>query len=459
MKSTFILLATVVFFSMSFVFAQVSVSSAEEAVQIALRNSDEYRYVKQATLENMQAAHLSFREFLPAIGVGFSESDTIHKNALDSRSKSIHFSVGQKLYDGGKTRLLYELGRINSYYAYQEYEQKERNFASEVLTHYYAYIKQRERTLIQKELVENARTQLRISQTESTLGLSLQTDYLEYAISFLQIEYEYAQSERDLEKHLRKLKTILGLEQEVVLTVNGLIEHTFEHIQLGQYEQKLWYLIRAKNIELKKQDTAINAAVKQHNVAHSYVPTVVLEGGVSFTGATYPLTMPSYELKLVLHFDNNKLFPLSVSNGYGFTNDGLHSLENAVQMQVLPSSTFFVEKRINELSILQSRLQRANTETALQEALRDTLYSYEDCVFNIQLTKESIELAQLRLEFRKIELESGEIKAIDFLNDLLEIAQQKTTLIDLLVTAVLLERSLEVSAHIPFGELRYVCSE
>ncbi|MDR0449691.1 MAG: TolC family protein [Treponema sp.] len=429
--------------------------SAEEAADFAAGNSRLWALREEEALENMKAAKLDLREFLPSFSFSFNESDSTAVMTGDSRSKSIQASVSQKLFDGGKNKLAYETNRLNSLYAYQEYQGEFREFRSAVISQYYGCLIQAETVRIREELAGLAAEQLEIIRWETALGLSLETDYLEYLASCIAVEYERDQSLLDLKTRERRLKDAVGLDREAELEIREDASGEFEYFYYEPHLEPLWRLVRTGSVELKKQSLAVQYGQKQ--LAHSrrwYIPSIGVQGSVSFAGTGYPLTEPRYSLKLTFDFPNLNLVPVSVNPGYGFERDRLYQVSNGVSASILPNPSYPAARRLEDMALLRNRLEQKETEKALREQLYDLVIAHDSSLRSADTSRRMIAVLEKRMEFSRLLAEQGQKKRIDFLNELIELSRVKISLKEQQIQAAALERSLEILANFPFGGLR-----
>jgi outer membrane protein TolC len=434
--------------------------SAEEAAEFAASNSRVWVLRKQELLLGMKAAKWDLREFLPSFSFSFNESDSTSVMAGDSRSKSIQAAINQKLFDGGKNRLTRETNRLNSLYAYQQYEGEFREFRSGVISLYYSCVTRAETARIRKELADTAAEQLEIIRWETMLGLGLETDYLEYLASFLSLEHERDQSLRDLETGERRLKDSIGLDREAELEIREDAGGDFAYFYYEPYLELLWHLVKTGSVELKKQSLAAQYTQKQ--IAHSrrwYIPSVGIQGSISFAGVSYPLTEPRYSLKFTFDFSNLNLMPLSFNPGYGFERDRLYQVSNSVSASIPPNPAYPAARKLEDIAVLRNSLEQIDAEKELGERLYDTVMAHDSSIRSADTSRRIIDVLEKRLEFSRLLLEQGQKKRIDFLNELIELSQAKISLREQQIQAVAAERSLEIITGFPFGGLRYACLE
>jgi outer membrane protein TolC len=432
--------------------------SPADAVDFAAQNSQTHFLQKQGVLQNMKAAKLGFQDFLPSFSFSFSEGDTTSLLAPDSRTKTIRVSINQELFDGGKKKLAYDVGRLSSLYAYREYESQFREFSSGVISRYYQYLEQAALTGIREDLVRAASEQLAIIRRETDLGLSLETDYLEYLIACINIENERDQGVRDLKKAERILKAAIGLNAEADLSVQDDFYHDVDDFYFEGFVDFLWNLVKNASIEIKKQNLAAEYTQKQIKYSRRwYLPAIGAEGSVSFSGDSYPLTEPKYSFKLTFDFSDLSLFPVKVSSGGGFDRDRFYNINNGVSVTAKPNPAYGVQKKQADIALLQNNAERLQTEKDLWESLYELVISHDNCLRSADAAERTIGVLEKRLEFSKLELDKGEKKRIDYLEELVSLAQERISLMEYRTQAAALERSLEILGGFPFGGLKDAC--
>jgi len=461
MKKLFLFVQCIVVSSLHLLNAQeVLFNNPNEAVHFALQNSQAFLLQKQRTLLNMKEAKFGIQDFLPSFGFTISENDNTTLLAGDTRSKSFQATVSQQLFDDGRKKFAYDVNRLSSMYAYRDYESSLMNFSSQIIYLYYQYLMQKQMVSIKEDLTSNARIQLDIIQKEVEIGITLETDYLEYFVSYVQIENDRDQSRRDLNMLERRFKTAIDLNNEAKLTINDNYYHDFTSFYYEPYIDFIWGIIKNASIEIKKQNLSVEYARKQ--LAYSrrwFVPAFTVQGGISFSGDAYPLTEPKYSFKLIIDFSNADLFPVSLSNGYGFDRERLYSINNAASVNLAPQPAYGVQQKLANVSLLETNIQRTQTEKDIRESVYDLIISHDNSLRSADAAERTISVMERRLEFSRREVAHGEKKHIDYLNELIAMAQTKISLLEYQTQAMSQERSLEILGGFPFGDLQNACKQ
>jgi outer membrane protein TolC len=406
----------------------------------------------------MRTAAVGIQDFLPSLGFSFSESDSPSLLASDSRGKTLRFSISQEIFSGGKKKLAYETGRLSALYGWQEFEGEYRSFLSTVMSLYYQYLLLREMGNIREDLVSQAGEQLGILKREAELGLSLETDYLEYAASYLELEQERDQGLRDLRTLERQLKSALSLNQETPVKVLPFDSGDPEYFYYEPFLDYLWSLLRTASVELKKLRLNTEYGKKQYHYGRRwYLPVIGAQGALSFSGNSYPLTEPSYSLQLTFDFSSLDFLSLRVTDGGLFERDQVRQLSNGLSGDFRPLPSYPVSRKQGELNMLESALRETEGERDLKEGLYSLVISHDTKLRAAYNAERRISLMERRLEFSRLQLEKGELKRIDYLSELSSLAQTRISRADYLTQAMETERNLEIQTGFPFGGLADAC--
>jgi outer membrane protein TolC len=406
----------------------------------------------------MGTAKLGIQDFLPSLSFSLSESDSTAMLAADSRTRSISFSLSQQIFDGGRKKLAYEAGRLSALYSQQESEAEYRSFLSTVMSLYHQYLLLRETADIRKDLLDQAARQLAILKREMELGLALETDYLEYTASFMEIEQDCDQGLRDLGAMERQFKAALNLNEGVELRINAGLPEESEYLYYEPWLDYLWALLRDASVALRKLRLELEYSRKEHDYARRwYLPSIGAQGSISFSGNSYPLTEPVYALQFTFDFSGLDFLSLNASRGAGFERSRLRQLSGGLQANLRPLPAYPLTRNLAELNLLESALRLPEGERELRESLYELVISHDNKLRAAGNTEKRIDVMEKRLLFSRLQLEKGEMKRIDYLAELSSLAQARISLADYRTQVSALERNLEIQTNFPFGGLADAC--
>ena len=210
-----------------------------------------------------------------------------------------------------------------------------------------------------------------------------------------------------------------------------------------------------RNPAIKKAEAALQYAEQRYKYTKLFfLPEVAVEGGVSFSGTAYPLNKPSYSLKLSLNFQNVPFVLTTIGNGYGFNKKQLVGLDNSLSAGIVPDTNYFIKHNIGKIALEREGEQLRLQKNAVHEQLFERAAAYDDDKDSIERISESILLREKRLAVSAEQVEKGEMKRIDYLAELMELAEEKINRIaaETAVRAAL--RDIEILLCVPFGGLQ-----
>ncbi len=436
-------------------FSETVFRSPEEAAEFAVSNSKEYRLKKLHVEASYKAARFALQEFLPSFNASWSENDAVKIGGADSHSKSLQLSARQVIGDGGKRIVTYKMNKTDAYYGVKTYEQELQAFQSSVINQYCLCLRQQEIIKIKNDLEKNAAVQLEIIKEEYRLGIALENDYLEYLISFRKIQNDKKRAERELRTQMRVLKSIIDMDADEELRLENALTGGADIPYLEPHIAELWHMTDERNPAIKKAEAALHYAEQRYKYTKLFfLPEVAVEGGVSFSGTAYPLNKPSYSLKLSLNFQNVPFVPTTIGNGYGFNKKQLVGLDNSLSAGIVPDTNYFIKHNIGKIALEREGEQLRLQKNAVHEQLFEKAAAYDDGKDSIARISESILLREKRLAVSAEQVEKGEMKRIDYLAELMELAEEKINRIaaETAVRAAL--RDIEILLCVPFGGLQ-----
>ena len=441
-------------------FCQVVVTSGQDAIAIALQNSREQQYQQMMAQEQMRNARLSVKDFLPQLGVSYSESDAVNVGRADSRSKSLQFSVSQLIFDGGQAWNQYQLDKIGSLFNYEASLQFLEEFKGGILDGYQGIVMQQRVVDIKKRLKEAGFARLAVLAKELELGLAREIDYLDYLISCRKLEQEEELAQETLEIQVESFRQSLGFAYGTRLIVEN---HGEKRDEAGELEkiypvfphfEKILALTVSYSPAVRQQKLEYEASVQQKKLASKwFVPNISLEGSMSLSGREFPLREPDFSLRIKVSFDRNTLFPISNTTSMGFDQQQLRSFGNSASGNLNPQINYFSQKRLNSIALLQKQLSLETSEEKLRDSLRELLLNFDNSYENYLYSQDSFEIQQKKVAINLQKLENGAVTEMDYLQSLIELSSMEIQLVELQSNLVSLLRTIELSAGITPGGL------
>ncbi len=193
------------------------------------------------------------------------------------------------------------------------------------------------------------------------------------------------------------------------------------------------------SLDLKKAKAQSAWLYKQRLLsARAFLPSVSVRAGVSFNGSSYPLTEPSYSIKVILGFDDNPWLPLKASKSLSCKDGALNSIADSVTGKGKFDATYFGKMRLEKSKEAAESARRSVESQAL-----NLVQSIESAEESAALAFEALALKERKLALSKIELEQGSMTKSDYLKELNDLAGDKIKCLETKINAELLVRELE----------------
>lgn len=438
-------------------FTQVRIGSAQEALAIALKNSNNHIFQQMMVRETMTNAKLSLRDFLPTLGFSYSESDTVKKGMADSRSKTFQITLSQLVFDGGEAWNNYKIKNLQSLYDFQVFLQDLERFKAQVLDGYQGIVMQQEVVKIKKGVKESAFLRKTIMEKELELGLVREIDYLDYVISCRKLEQEEKLALEELKKQKEKLRQILGLAYGAeILVTEGKDTEESDFIKemnlVSPYYESLVELALDYSPSLKQERLEYEGLAYQEKMNKRwFLPKLSLEGSLNLSGVEFPLREPDFSLRLKISFEKNSLIPFTNTTSMGFNQERLQSFGNSVSASINPDIGYFSQNRLLSISLLQKQHSLGNSEEEIRNSTRELLLNYDINLENFQFTEASVEIQEKKVAIIFQELENGKVTEMDYLKSLMELSALEIQAAELRNNLNSLLRTIELTAGLKTG--------
>jgi len=435
------------------------ISSAEEAVGIGLSNSVHLKYQELNMLINKQLARAPLKTFIPLVSMSFSENDSIKEHYEDTRSKNLSLTLHQNLFDGGKAKLERDTARTNSMYSHYELETARKQYALKIIEQYRQIVIQNQKISIQDKLIKNTELGLAILEKQYQLGLAIESDYLEYKVSLASLKIEYIQMEIQLKNLYHQMNVLLYFPDAVDILITGPAKARKNYISFDGRGKDLALIISNNNKDLEKQKILLGLKRRQLRQSKMiFLPDIAAEASMSFSSKTYPLTQPSFSVKLIFSF-NNDFFPASYTAGAGFENKKFNSVQNSVSASLPNNFTYFKEQKINDIAYQIEDLNLSQSKVSFIDSVNETIQNHDYYINQFIVQKEQISLLNQKVSIDKKRLELGEIKNTDLLDTMIELSNAEMSLAEIENNIVNCENALEILIDVPFGGIWNVLDE
>ncbi len=430
--------------------SEIFLRNAQDALALARAHDKEHELQEQYISQGLKLAKMSVGAFLPNLEFSWSESDYVPMDSGDRRSKSVGAGITQKLFDGGKAALEYKMKIEQAKLEFYDFKKENENFEFNVVQSYYENVLSLEKCRVQSEALANAKKVLALAKIQLEQGMIVESEYLETAISASQIEAQLNAYKYEVASSKRNFSSLLVLPHGSAVDFCN-EDFSLEKIENAALSEKKFNgeeLARSaveNSIELKKLDLEIDWAKKQRAFQKMiFLPSISVNAGIEFSGAHYPLTTPSYSLKVIVGFENNPWLSANTSSSFGFSQDRMNSAGSSVSGQGNLNTTYFTQMRMSKIALSQKILNREKSALQIENSVLEMLEKIEENAESLKLHLETLRLQEKNLEILKLRLSEGLVKKSDFLEAVTDCAEEKIKVLSLHSNQELLKTELQI---------------
>lgn len=439
---------------------QLRLRSAEDALRVAKANDIEGALDLESAKERVKLAKKNISAFLPEVDFSFNDTAAADKRNGDYKQKSIEAGVTQRLFNGGKDWIERKIEMEKSLYEFLEVQKKQERKEALVLNAYYTALFALLKARVLEGAAQNAEDVLLIAELEKEEGLISEADFLESQARCKKMGADKKAAQNDFTKALRDLLDLMRADfRQEVLFEEAAAQGEALFGQPGIARTKggrpgaaplkarlteLTQMALENSLDLKKAKAQSAWLYKQRLLsARAFLPSVSVRAGVSFNGSSYPLTEPTYSIKVILGFDDNPWLPLKASKSLSYKDGALNSIADSVSGKGKFDATYFGKMRLEKIALEKSKAAAESARRTVESQALNLVQSIESAEESAALAFEALALKERKLALSKIELEQGSMTKSDYLKELNDLAGDKIKCLETKIKAELLVRELE----------------
>lgn len=420
-----------------------------DAAAMAVSSSADLRseYKVQAIRENAWA--WGIRNFLPKLNLSVQENDRLNEFGSDSFMKNYSIGMDQLLWDGGRLSMSRRLERseLNVYRA--RLERMAGELAEAALAAYRNVLCARAVLAIREAALESMDVQLAILEKEVELGLALPLDFAEAELALAESRIEIISLESELVEMERQFAELLGLDvlpmlaETVDIHRNAALPSGAAAVSVAQ----------ENNPELSEARFSI--AKKQAELSYasrSWIPTLRLNGNLSFSGSDYPLNRYNWSVGINIEFASPW-----IQNTFSFQTSMESPRDKAANMQntvtPLPDPASSLGKKQAELALA---LEKEKYSLAFERLGRSAHRQLEICRLaesKRRIAVDAISMAERRYHLEEIRLGLGQITRLELLKAHINYTEKEIAAVESAMNLLQAERDLERLLNFLPGEL------
>ena len=438
------------FFLAKGIFCQIELRNVSDAIKIALANDVEHSLQRQSAEESLRIARKNIGPFLPVLDFTITDAARAQKDVDDSKNKSIEVGLTQKIFNGGKSLLEWQMQKEQSFYQFLDAQKNYETFQIEIIKSYYNALLLKLKSQLLKKNADNAQVYLILAELEENEGMITKTDYLKTLLEYKKMEFEANAAQDECKNAETALKNLMNLDRghALVLSESECFEAALtdfvalENLTDKSMEYKQSAVQNSLNIKLSRAE--LNWAKKLRSIQKRiFIPSVSVRGSVAFSGRNYPLTSPTYSVSLVLSFEDNPWINASISRQHAFNKGKLNSLADTVSGKGMFNSIYFNQLKLSKIELSQKKVGYEKTKKQIEENVIDRIQKIEQVQKSFLLGLENVKIKEQKLLLSKLQLEQGKIKKSDYLEEMNECAKEKIQCLSLLKDRDYLIKELE----------------
>jgi|GEM_PF-6961690 len=414
---------------------ELSSISPHEAIELALSRSDEINY--RSIDREIARAKIAIqkRNFLPSLGIDYSQSDSVSYDSADSRIRKATFSVDQLLYDGGQLAYQYRNLKSQLYLSDIETDEIKEQLALQVITICTNLLKNKRILEIQSATREIVLKQITIARQEHRLGMITELDLLEMEAQLGEIDLSLASTRQDEKRYIFQLSRILEIPPDSLPSIRGRINpdyHGFLLVgkNLEKEIERYASLALYQNSDLQKLLIQLeNARTTRDQTRRSWIPSINAELELSMSGEELPLSEFGYSLGMVFTF-NLPAFPFKTDVSAGKTNPQERSIGNSSSVQLFDNLQGFISGREASLQLAKGYSSYEDRQRNLRFDIEEALTDIDHQMNTISLTQRRMEISRREISILQKEVELGEATRIDLIEEQVSLTQQEAKLIE-----------------------------
>lgn len=436
----------------------------DTAIGIAIYNNYDLKKIEAQGLLNKLTTVEKFRNFFPTLGISYMETEENKIRDLDSKQHKITFDSEVLIYDGGKTKLSYDVAKLQSSLSRNDYKIALNQFITQISNAYFKVIQLRQVIGIHTSTLEQGNIQLNLIRREKELGEATTLDVLEIETQIKEIELNLKKAYDDYSNALNEFKILLKINYKQNLLLIGDIEKDFvfspvpRDISLDDYIAIA--IKNRKEVESAELEFQINEKQFYMN-KYYFLPNVSVGLNYNLTDERFLPRDKGWGVTLKVSsafFGNNA----SANMGYTqSTNENSKAISNNGTMNIL--SNIGYKKGIYESQINLNAAQE-NRNIIRQKIALEITQSYLSLINSwdmIEISRKRLELYDSQLVIERLKADMGEIRRYDLIKKEIEKSQAAVAYSDSLQKYLVSASSFEngIGVNVGFLKLAEVKSE
>ncbi len=436
----------------------------EDSLGIAITNNFELRAIG-AKKEIYSCGILEkWRDYFPSLSVSYLKSEQTGRHDTDSRRHTLSFESNITVYDGGKRGLAYDIAKLESILARNDYRIALNRLIMQVQAAYLETLQLKGTAAIHKKTLENGMRQLAFIRMERDLGEATPLNVLEIETKVMETRLDMERALDEYATALNRFKQFLKIKWRRPIELTGDVESDYalypppaggKHIDVDEYVALA--LKNRKEVESGDVSYAIHRRAHQLDRLY-YFPKFSV-------GLKYSLSDDNLADR-ILPRDRNWGIMFKVSSAlwgssgdaglsYDSTDNGAgRAASKSASVRIMDSLSYrrgIIESRINMLTAKEKAL---DTRERISLEVLTGLMNLDNSWKMIRLSKKWLDVYDALLGIERLKADMGETIRYELVKKELERGRAAVAHLDARVKYLVTASSLEIAMGLDIGELR-----
>lgn len=418
------------------------------SISIGIANSFDLKEIRARESVYDLSIYESLREYFPSLTFSYLRTEETRMRESDDRENRLSLETELPVYDGGKRGLNYDVAKLNSLIARNDYRIAMNRLMVSIRGEYLNLLKLREAIAINRQAYDRGMMQLSFIRKEFELGDATKFSVMEIEARVKEVELSVRKAEGEYESALLKFKLLLRINRNIPVELKGDIDRDFIIIPLeGMVDEELISIALKKRKEIESSDVNYEISrIKNLINERYYHPEISLGFNYNLTGEEFPPREKGWGVNVKI---TTRAFGNSFSAGKGYTESGngnSRARSENLSADILNDMSY---KR----TMLESRIAaaRAADETGLTREsiaieVAISCSAMRDSWDMIGIAGKRLELYDSQLEIERLRANMGESRRYDLMEKEIERRDAAIALLDSKIKYLMAASELEISA-------------
>lgn len=442
-------------------FDEEQVLGLAEAERIAESNNFDLRVLNMERDLAEDTIDARLRDFFPSLSLSYRRNRTIARRDFDNGNHSLQLSLSQPVFDGGRTKLAYDISKIDARLARERITESKNQLRFQVRQAYLQLVQEKENIAIASAAYDSARATLARAIVERRQGAITELDYQEIRTEFdrrgLELEQRTDAYNNGRVDFAQLLRVNVDPESQVRPDVKGLDLFRVKVNEFQLSTDELYNIAMESRPDVRQAKIDVMRSRREYLITqYEWLPTVSLTGNYGKSGEEWPPTNTEWGVGVNFTFRvfgntiNTDAQELRTQNetGRGFSTSG--------QFNVYDNAAWREPHKRNTIELMQARDRKKQLADTVRVEVVRLRRAFYDRRREMELADRSLAVREQRFKIEQVRFRNGEISVSDFLESELELIQARLDLVAGRVNMILAANQTEIDLGLPLDSLKLV---